>query len=314
MPVTALVAAARAGDAARVAALLAAGADPHATCLVEPTQLRRQETPLYATTALFEACRARCAASIAALLAAGADPNQPATPLGLTPLADAVARCDEEAAAALLAGGADPGAAPGALAAHPALLAAAAGCTPMLRTLLRGAPATLPRRVEPHALRAAAAGGRPAALALLQGACTDAHPLAELTPGARAARVQREFGRIDRDGNGYVDARELRALLAALGVRLGAGELREAFAALDTAGDGRARVEEVGAWLLGEAGWREAGEEAGEVAGGGGYAGGGGGGGGAAGAAAAAAAAGSRQRVVLAAGGGGAHAAGGRGE
>jgi hypothetical protein len=266
MPVTALVAAARAGDADRVIALLAAGADPHETCLVEPQQLRRQETPLYATHALFEACRARCPRAIAALLAAGADPNQPATPLGLAPFADAAARCDEAAARALLAGGADPGRGCAA-AAHPALLAAAAGCTPVLRALLR-APGALPARLEPHALRAAAAGGRAAALALLQGAFIDAHPFGELTPGQRAVRLRREFAKIDADGNGFVDETELRQLLAAVGARLSAEEQREAFAALNTAGDGRARLEEVGAWLLGDAGWRDAATEVSEASGG----------------------------------------------
>jgi hypothetical protein len=266
MPITALIAAARAGDAARVAALLDSGADPNETSLVEPTQLRRQETPLYATTALFEAARARCLASIAALLGAGADPNQPATPLGLTPFADAVGRCDEEVAAALLAGGADPSRGCAGVA-HPALLAAASGCTPVLRALL-ARPGALPAHLEPHALRAAAAGGRARALALLQAAFIDAHAFDTLTAGQRAVRLRREFSKIDADGNGYVDEGELGALLRAVGVALTKEEAREAFAALDTAGDGRARLEEVGAWLLGDAAWRDAGEELGEASGG----------------------------------------------
>ncbi len=278
MPVTALVAAARAGDAARITALLAAGADPSETCLVEPAQLRRQETPLYETTALFEAARARSPAAVAALLRGGADPDQPATPLGLTPFCDAVARGDAEVAAALAAAGADAGRGC-AGAAHPALLAAAAGCAPLLRAALGGGGGGgsggggLPRALEPHALRAAAAGGRAAALAQLQAALVHARPLDALTPGARAARLVREFARVDADGNGFVGAAELPALLAAVGAGGGAltgAEAGEAWAALDTAGDGRARLEEVGAWLLGEAGWREAAEELAEA---GGYAG-----------------------------------------
>ncbi len=269
MPLTALVLAARHADLPTVQALLAAGADPREVCLAEPALLARQEAPLYATHALFEACRARSLPLIEALLRApGVDVNQPATSLALTAYADACARGDAAVAAALLRDARCDAAAPCTGAAHPALLAAMTGSVPLLRVL--AAHGALPLALAAPLLRTAAANGRPAALAFLQTHFIDAQPFLALTPGQQVVKVRREFRAVDADGNGFVDRGELGALLAALGLGLTTEEAREAFAALDTASDGRATLDQLCAYLLGERGWRRGLEELREA---GGYAG-----------------------------------------
>ena len=89
-----LIAAARAGDAERIAALLDQGADPRA---VSPD----------GTTALHWAARAGQAAAVELLLAAGADPAA-ANRYGVTPLALAAENGDAASVAALLDAGVDP--------------------------------------------------------------------------------------------------------------------------------------------------------------------------------------------------------------
>ena len=92
-----LSAAARAGDAERVAALLDQGADPRAA---SPD----------GTTALHWAARAAQATALELLLAAGADPTA-ANRYGVTPLALAAENGDAAGVAALLDAGVDPNAA-----------------------------------------------------------------------------------------------------------------------------------------------------------------------------------------------------------
>ena len=89
-----LIAAARTGDAARVAALLAAGADAQAS---SPD----------GTTALHWAARAAAAGVVGQLLAVGADPGR-ANRHGVTPLALAAQSGEPAVVGALLAAGADP--------------------------------------------------------------------------------------------------------------------------------------------------------------------------------------------------------------
>ena len=268
MPLTALVLAARHGDVETARALLAAGADPTEVCLAEPVLLRRQEAPHYPTHALFEACRARCAPLIAALLAApGTDVNQPAS-CSLTPFADACARGDVQVAELLLQDPRCDASAPCTGVAHPALFAAMAGHTGLLRLL--AAHGVLTPALEGPLLRTAAANGRPEALALLQAHYIDAQPFLALTPGQQVVKLRREFRALDADGNGYVDRGELARLLGALGLGLTTEESREAFLALDTARDSRVTLDQLSAYLLGERGWRQALEELREA---GGYAG-----------------------------------------
>ena len=92
-----LIAAARAGDAERVAALLEQGADARAA---SPD----------GTTALHWAARAGHAGAVDRLLAAGADPTA-ANRYGVTPLALAAENGDAASVAALLRAGVDPNAA-----------------------------------------------------------------------------------------------------------------------------------------------------------------------------------------------------------
>ena len=92
-----LIAAARAGDAERVAALLERGADARAS---SPD----------GTTALHWAARAGHAEAVAMLLAAGADPTA-ANRYGVTPLALGAENGDAASVAALLDAGVDPDAA-----------------------------------------------------------------------------------------------------------------------------------------------------------------------------------------------------------
>ena len=89
-----LIAAAKAGDAARVAALLAEGADAEAA---SPD----------GTTALHWAARAAAAEAVEHLLAVGADPTL-ANRYGITPLALAAESGEPAVVGALLAAGADP--------------------------------------------------------------------------------------------------------------------------------------------------------------------------------------------------------------
>ena len=92
-----LIAAARAGDAERVAGLLERGADPRAA---SPD----------GTTALHWAARAAQATAVELLLAAGVDPAA-ANRYGVTPLAIAAENGDAASVAALLDAGVDPNAA-----------------------------------------------------------------------------------------------------------------------------------------------------------------------------------------------------------
>jgi len=257
---TPLVAAARAGDGAEVARLLAAGADPRAVCLAAPSLPRRHESPAYETHALFEAVRARAAGAARALLAdARTDPNQPATAVRASALGDAAARGDAEFVALLLADARIDAGAPagGRVAAHGALLAAMAGSVPALAAFARAG--ALPRALEPALARTAAANARPAALAFLQGYFVDAARWATLPPLEAAVAVRRAAARTRAaDADGLLDVRGLDAVLAALGVTLSAEEADDAFAALNAAGDGRVDVDALTAWLLGDTAWRDA--------------------------------------------------------
>ena len=85
---------------------------------------------------------------------------------------------------------------------------------------------------------------RSQALSFLRGHYIDAKPFS-----AVLLRVQRFFAQRDLDCSSYCDARELRALFAALGVALTDAEFAEACACLNTSGDSRFHIDEVVAWL-----------------------------------------------------------------
>ena len=177
-----LIAAARAGDTERVAALLDRGADPRAA---SPD----------GTTALHWAARAAQPAAVELLIAAGADPAA-ANRYGVTPLALAAENGDAASVAALLEAGVDPDAAAGegetAL-----LIAARTGRVEVLDLLLAaGAEVDAAERWRGQsALMWAAAEGNVAAVRRLLAAGADvaARSAGGLTPLLFAVRE----GRID---------------------------------------------------------------------------------------------------------------------
>ena len=261
---TPLIAAARAGDAVEVKLLLSRGAPPCGICLAIPAVPRRQELPYYETHALFEAVRARSAPCVLALLnAAEIDPNQPATTSRFSALGDAAARGDAEMCALLLSDErVDPGAAAGGvIALHGALLAAMVGSVPTLAAFAR--VGALSPSLQPALTRTAAANGRTAALAFLQGFYIHIARWAALPPFEAAVAVHLAVTRIGgADSDGLLDSRAFEAVLAVLGIALSADEMEEAFAALNSTGDGRVNIDALSAWLLGDAAWREALESA----------------------------------------------------
>lgn len=254
MPMTRLVAAVRQSDVRTVHELLASGADVNELCEVEGSVLRRQEYPLYVTHALFEAQRLRDKDMIAALLESHTlDVNQPATRLGLTAFADACARGDVEVAQLLLTDSRVDPTLGCAVVAHPILFGCMSGNVALLEVFVKAGLVT--DELEASLMKTAAASGQRAALDFLQLYYIDSRPFVDpagrLTPGQQVVKIRREFGRIDVDANGYIDAGELRDLATALGTPLTEEELREAFAALNTAGDNRVDLDQFTAWWMG---------------------------------------------------------------
>ena len=177
-----LIEAARSGDAARVAALLAQGADARAT---GPD----------GTSALHWAARAASAAAVEHLLAAGADAGS-VNRYGVTPLALAAESGEPAVVGALLAGGADPNTATPA--GETVLMAAArTGRVPVLDLLLAAGAtvdATESWRGQTALMWAAAEGNADAIARLLAaGAAVEARSGSGLTPLLFAVRE----GRID---------------------------------------------------------------------------------------------------------------------
>jgi len=243
MPATRLCVAVRANDAAAVRALLGEhSVDVNEACEVEPVVARPHESVqgLYTTLPLFEAVRQRNQ-EVAGLLLSHPeiDVNKAATRLHSSPFADAVSRGDIEMAEFLLtAGGGRVDPAQGnAVVSHPALYGAMTGHVELLAMLARRGVIT--DETEAVLLRTAAANGQVAALEWVQNHFIDARPLVALTPGQQIVKIRRVFKLFDDDGNGFVDYHELRALLAGLRLELQDDELREAFLALNTAGDNR---------------------------------------------------------------------------
>lgn len=172
-----LIAAARTGDAGRVAALLAEGADARAAA---PD----------GTTALHWAARAAAAGVVEQLLAAGADPER-ASRHGVTPLALAAQSGEPAVVGALLAAGADPNTATPA--GETVLMAAArTGRVPVLDQLLAAGAAVDAAESwrGQTALMWAAAENNAAAVArlLAAGADVEARSSGGLTPLLFAVR------------------------------------------------------------------------------------------------------------------------------
>jgi Ca2+-binding EF-hand superfamily protein len=61
-------------------------------------------------------------------------------------------------------------------------------------------------------------------------------------------RLQTEFARFDRDGNGLIDRAEFGSLVESLGAALSVSEADRAFADIDGNGNGRIEFEEFARW------------------------------------------------------------------
>jgi len=174
----------------------------------------------------------------------------------MTAFADACARGDVEMAELLLKDSrVDPSVGCSGVA-HPALFPAMGGNLVMLKALAQAR--VLTKALQAPLLRTAAANGRTEVLSWLQAFYIDSQPFLSLTPGQQVVKLRREFKVLDVDGNGYVDRAELGELLGKLGLSLTTEESEEAFLALDTARDGRVTLDQLSAYLLGEAAWRSA--------------------------------------------------------
>lgn len=112
--------------------------------------------------------------------------------------------------------------------------------------------------IEMMLLRTSAANEQRGALEYVQNHFLDVRPLDRLTPGQMIIKIRRVFKQFDDDGNGYVDQHELRSLLTGLSLPLMEDELREAFLALNTAGDNRITLDELTAYILGAGRYRAA--------------------------------------------------------
>ncbi len=66
----------------------------------------------------------------------------------------------------------------------------------------------------------------------------------KLQDSDREEEIRQAFKVFDKDGNGYITSEELAQVMANLGERLTAGELREMMKEADTNGDGRIDYEE----------------------------------------------------------------------
>ena len=60
------------------------------------------------------------------------------------------------------------------------------------------------------------------------------------------------FLKLDKDGNGYLNAKELRKALKSLSQKLSKDEVKEIIASVDKDGDGRINIEEFYALVVGK--------------------------------------------------------------